>query len=521
MVEAAGDSSQRDGNLNLPPRPAEKKFLHSDRKDAFGGSGGGGGGGAKTDVSVANGAVRVKRDEINAKTAGGVQNDASVVTSVTRVAGVAGVPISNNRNAHNTHNTHNCTDNATNTADCNEQQPVTLPSIPQPPPQLPRRPATRRSVQTLTFHPRQDDIYTALKPSTRVILSLPADFIVKGAAAGGLLGLQGGRVFLILLEPESKKKTAGLHCVEIKGAGNRNVSGVAVLADDSVLVQHASGQLFSLDQRTLSLTPLFKACNGNLIVRPPLQPSATALDKPIGQALLVGAQETFVIEAGCLKQRIPSHFSAFHFVSADEIAVPRGPSRVDLYSLSGGALQPASLGYLDLAAAELGQLLRCVKVGDVYACVHAEGKLVLWRLEHASANANANASEGRNEQQTQTPTQTQTKKILVPVTLSKFCSVHVEAKSNRLWLGCQNGHLLVVEILPAGEAEAVKIVAELKGHEAAITKIFAQKEVILTIDTGGLVLFWDRWLSKYEASKWSVKANMHAMRRLTNTHVYF
>ncbi len=318
-------------------------------------------------------------------------------------------------------------------------------------PQLPRKQG-RRCFESRVFYPRQDCIYTALKPASRILLSLPADFVIKGAVLDGILGLQGGRV----LRVDWKERT----CVELAGAGNRNIAGMIVDCTGNVLIQHSSGQCFSVKDDTL--VPLFKSGVGSLIARP-----GTA------QVFCVGSQETFVIEAGEVKQRIPSHFTQFQFTCAEEIAVVRGASQVDLYALS-ATLQPVSLGHLDLAI-EHGQLLKCAKIGDSYVTVQAEGKLTLWSLKEQN-------------------------RVLVPLTTGRISRVLVES-GERLWIGSQSGHLLVVAVVE----EKIEILAELKVHEASIMRIYEQGDTIVSIDTAGQVFIWDRFLQEYHLSKFFFK----------------
>ena len=317
-------------------------------------------------------------------------------------------------------------------------------------PQLPRKQG-HCCFDSCVQYPRQDSIYSALKPSLRVTLALPPDFVVKAAVRGGLLGLQGGRVLRI-----DWRERAG--CLELQGAGNRNVSGLTMDATGRVLIQHASGQIFGLEP-TDALVPLFKASNGTLIARPA---------RP--QVFLVSGQETLVIEEGAVKQRIPSHFASFQFVSADEIAVSRGASQVDLYALS-ASLQPVSLGHLELAI-EAGQLLKCVKIGDVYVTVQVEGKLTLWNLKTRS-------------------------RTLVPLTVHRISAVAVDA-DGRLWIGLQSGQLMVVAVVVEGKVE---VLAEFRAHEASIMRIYEQEDTVVSIDTAGHVCIWDRLLQKYHLSK--------------------
>jgi hypothetical protein len=315
-------------------------------------------------------------------------------------------------------------------------------------PQLPRK-LGRLCFEGSVLFPRQDSTYTALKPNSRFSLSLPPEFVIKAAVRGGLLGLQGGRVYRLDFNGNA---------VVCQGAGNRNISSLTVDAAGSVLIQHNSGQLFSLQED--ALLPLFKTGLGTMIARP-----------NSAQIFLISGQETLIIQDGALlSQKLPSHFAAFQFVSAEEIAVVRGGWQVDLYALS-ASLQPVSLGHLELAI-EHGQLLKCIKIGEIYVTVQVEGRLTCWNLK-------------------------QKRKILVPLSVNRISSVLLDSNS-RLWIGLQSGVLLVVEV-----GSGLDVMAELKAHEAAITRIYEERDTILSIDSDGKVCIWDRLLQKYQASKYT------------------
>ena len=373
-----------------------------------------------------------------------------------------------------------------------------VPSIPPRPlmiaPKLPLRQNQtakgRVPVSRTTSYPREDHIYTGLRPESTINTKFyTSDFIVKVLVnpPNQVIGLQHGRIIQLNLDKEGEEAAGPKEF-------NRQFYELLQVDTNLCLAFQDTGAVYKLtwDEVSMSLV---------LLVRDsvPRGTSKVLLRPEINEIWVVSVRETSILAVNktdvALIRRVPTHFpqaNNIYFLSPEELAVIQPDRAIQIYSVPRFGHTPALIAKIP---SEIGDLVKIVKIPTkstnsnfgshshsyAYGTIFNDGKMIIWKFNE------------KNEDSVE--------KITVPLTLFRIQVVHVAADSLLLWLGLSNGKLTILQIHDA-EEQKIEIVCEAKSHPVAICKFV--KIVgggLVSIDTGGQFCTWDDNLTFYKHSK--------------------
>lgn len=373
-----------------------------------------------------------------------------------------------------------------------------VPVIPPRPliaPKLPIKPtstAKKTPVKQSNSYPREDNIFTGLKPellvnkfySNALLTTLPTDFIPKVFVNNkeddnAVIGLQYGKIVKYSINESSSTLDNFLDL----SPNNRQFYELIQVQMGTLLAFQDTGIVYKLSPSDGQLKILLRDAI-------PMGTTRVHLRPEINEIWVIGLRETSILAVNkdkndvALVKRIPTQFpeaASVSFLDAEDLAVLQRDRTVKIFSLPRFGHAPGLIA--NIPAVLGGDLVKIVKIPsgiknknfNYYATIYSDGKMIIWKFQV-------------NEQGL-------TETITIPLTLFRIQTAHLS--KNFLWLGLNNGKIIVVQVT----ADFQQIVAEVKSHQTTVNKfIKTDGSGLVSIDSGGQLCLWDENLTVYQQS---------------------